>query len=176
MRKSLGKTLHRLFREALNAGKTARSQTRIGNESVSIATAAIEAAKTAARFACEASVVGHRCRQDGHDRGETAARRGRRAASSSPTARCSRAQDVIAEVGFGEAIEMPGLVDAIAAADIVVTSTGASHFILTTENVVEAMAQRPERPLVIVDIAVPRDADPAVAAIPERHVWSISTA
>ena len=43
--RSLGKILHRLFREALNAGKTARSQTRIGDESVSVATAAVEAAK-----------------------------------------------------------------------------------------------------------------------------------
>ena len=46
--KSLGKILHRLFRDALNAGKTARAQTRIGEESGSIATAAVEAAK--ARF------------------------------------------------------------------------------------------------------------------------------
>ncbi len=45
----------------------------------------------------------------------------------------SRAQELIAEVGFGEAIEMPGLVDALAAADIVVTSTGASHFVVTHE-------------------------------------------
>src|SRR5579862_4044560 len=43
--KSLGKTLHRLFRDALRAGKVARSQTRIGGESVSLATAAIDAAK-----------------------------------------------------------------------------------------------------------------------------------
>ena len=76
-----------------------------------------------------------------------------------------RAQDVIAEIGQGQAVEMPGLTDAIASADLVVTSTGASHFILTPQNVGEAMQQRPGRPLVIVDIAVPRDADPAVAQI-----------
>src|SRR6202142_657889 len=43
---SLGKSLHQLFREALSAGKAARSQTKIGNDSVSIATAAIEMAKS----------------------------------------------------------------------------------------------------------------------------------
>src|SRR5579863_732061 len=42
---SLGKSLHQLFREALSAGKAARSQTKIGRDSVSIATAAIEMAK-----------------------------------------------------------------------------------------------------------------------------------
>ena len=45
-------------------------------------------------------------------------------------------------------------------------STGASHFILNTERVGEAMSRRPDRPMFVVDIAVPRDADPAVAEIP----------
>src|SRR6185437_1223527 len=45
--RSLGKTLHRLFREAMSAGKAARTQTRIGDDSTSIATAAIELAKSA---------------------------------------------------------------------------------------------------------------------------------
>ena len=63
-------------------------------------------------------------------------------------------------------MEMPGLVDALAAADVAVASTGASHFVLNTDRVSEAMARRPARPLFIVDIAVPRDADPAVAEIP----------
>src|SRR5581483_5651338 len=44
--KALGTNLHRLFREALNAGKAARSQTRIGDDSTSIATAAVKMAKT----------------------------------------------------------------------------------------------------------------------------------
>src|SRR5579884_1647610 len=44
--RSLGKTLHRLFREAMSAGKAARTQTRIGDDSTSIATAAIELART----------------------------------------------------------------------------------------------------------------------------------
>jgi glutamyl-tRNA reductase len=78
----------------------------------------------------------------------------------------SRAQELIAEVGFGEAIEMPGLVEALGAADVVVTSTGASHFVVKRETVVQAMAQRPDRPLFIIDIAVPRDTDPSVREIP----------
>ena len=75
------------------------------------------------------------------------------------------AQDVIAEIGLGHAVEMPGLIDALAACDIVVTSTGASHFIVTEENVRAALARRPRRELVIIDIAVPRDADPAIASL-----------
>jgi glutamyl-tRNA reductase len=163
--RSLGKILHRLFREALNAGKTARSQTRIGDESVSVATAAVEAAKARLGTLHGKSVVvigaGNmgriavkRLRNEGADRLIVTNRS------------MSRARELIAEAGFGEAIELPGLVEALAAADLVVTSTGASHFVVTRAGVAEAMAQRPERPLFIVDIAVPRDAEPEVAEIP----------
>jgi glutamyl-tRNA reductase len=163
--RSLGKTLHRLFREALNAGKTARSQTRIGDESVSVATAAVEAAKShlgslqgKAVVVIGAGNMGRiavkRLRREGADRLIVTNRS------------MSRARDLIAEAGFGEAIEMPGLVEALAAADLVVTSTGASHFVVTRDGVAEAMARRPDRPLFIVDIAVPRDAEPEVATIP----------
>jgi glutamyl-tRNA reductase len=163
--KSLGKILHPLFRDALNAGKTARAQTRIGHESSSIATAAVDAARLQLGTLNGASIVVigagtmgkiavKRLRQEGAARVIVANRT------------AARARDVVAEAGFGEAMELPGLVDALAVADLVVASTGASHFILNPERVGEAMSRRPERPMFVVDIAVPRDADPAIAAIP----------
>ena len=162
--KSLGRTLDRLFREALAAGKTARAQTRIGGESVSIATAAVEAARSrlATLEGKSILVIGagkmgrtavKRLRQEGADRVIVANRT------------MSRSRGLVAEAGFGEAVEMPELVDALAVADVVVASTGASHFIVGEERVRAAMARRSDRPLFIVDIAVPRDVDPAVASI-----------
>ncbi|HXO16899.1 MAG TPA: glutamyl-tRNA reductase, partial [Candidatus Dormibacteraeota bacterium] len=53
----------------------------------------------------------------------------------------------------------------LAAADVVVASTGASHFVIDEGHVGAAMSRRPQRPLFIVDIAVPRDVDPAVANV-----------
>ena len=70
--KSLGKTLHRLFREALNAGKHARSQTRIGDESVSIATAAIGRGQSASGFARGRIRGRYRRRQNGTHRRQAA--------------------------------------------------------------------------------------------------------
>ncbi|MDQ2662903.1 MAG: glutamyl-tRNA reductase [Candidatus Eremiobacteraeota bacterium] len=163
--RSLGKTLHRLFREAMSAGKAARSQTRIGDESSSVATAAIDLVK--ARLgplaSCSVLVIG------AGKMGRTAAKRLRlegaqRLVVTNRTV--SRAQDLVADIGFGQAVEMPGLTDALAAADVVVTSTGASHFIVNAEKVAEAMSRRPGRPLLFLDIAVPRDVDPAVMDIP----------
>jgi glutamyl-tRNA reductase len=162
--KSLGRTLHRLFREALAAGKTARAQTRIGGESVSIATAAVEAARARLGTLEHTSilVVGagkmgkaavKRLRQEGADRVIVANRT------------MSRSRELIVDAGFGEAVEMPELVDALASADVVVASTGASTFIIEEEHTRAAMAKRAERPLFIVDIAVPRDVDPAVTNV-----------
>jgi glutamyl-tRNA reductase len=162
--KSLGRTLHHLFREALAAGKTARAQTQIGSESVSIATAAVEAAR--ARLG---ELTGKTILVIGAGKmGRTAVKRLRNEGAAKVVVAnrtMSRARELVAETGFGEALELPGLSDALSIADVVVASTGASHFILNEERVGGAMARRPDRPLFIVDIAVPRDADPAIASI-----------
>jgi len=152
-----------LFREALSAGKAARSQTKIGNDSVSIATAAIEMAKSHVGDLSGKTVVV----VGAGSMGTTAARRlkseGARLVLLNRTH--ERAAELAASLGTGETKPLPAIADALLDADVVVTSTGASHFILDAAKVSEAMAARAERPLFIVDIAVPRDVDPAVADI-----------
>jgi glutamyl-tRNA reductase len=170
--KSLGRSLHRLFREALAAGKTARAQTQIGGASASVATAAVAAAR------CRLGTLeGKAILVVGAGKmGRTAVKRLRlegaaRVIVASRTR--SRSRDLVADAGFGEAMEMPELVDAISLADVVVASTGASHFVLNQARVRAAMERRPGRPLFIVDIAVPRDADPAVTQIPNVSLVDI---
>jgi glutamyl-tRNA reductase len=161
---SLGKTLHSLFREAINAGKAARSQTDIGGQSTSIATAAVSAAVQHVGDLRGRSVVV----VGAGKMGSLVARRLKAAGCGEIVVlnrTAQRARDVVDAIGTGRAIELPGLTDAIRNADIVVTSTGAPAFVLTVDNVADAMASRPERPLFIVDIAVPRDCDPEVATI-----------
>ncbi|MFY9779036.1 MAG: glutamyl-tRNA reductase [Candidatus Baltobacteraceae bacterium] len=170
--RSLGKTLHALFREALSAGKQARSQTWIGGDSISVATAAIEMAKERLGDLNGKSVlvVG------AGKMGATAAKRLRLEGCREllvANRTCQRAQHLVEGLGVGEAVEMPGLTEAMKRADIVVASTGASHFVITPGNVAEAMLARPHRPLFIVDIAVPRDVDPEVARIPNVGVADI---
>jgi glutamyl-tRNA reductase len=162
---SLGKNLHRLFREALNAGKSARSSTEIGNESVSIATAAITMAKqhVGALRGKDVVLVG------AGKMGRTAAKRLKIEGAGSlrvVNRTHERAKELVEHLGIGEALTLPSLLDALRGADIVITSTGAQHFVLTTELIAEAMRSRPHRPLFLVDIAIPRDVDPLVALIP----------
>ena len=71
------------------------------------------------------------------------------------------------------AIGFDRISEALRAADIVVTSTGAPHLVISRELVEEAMEFRPERPLIIIDIAVPRDVDPGVNELANAHCYDI---
>lgn len=170
--RSLGHVLHRLFRDAINAGKTARSQTAIGQASGSIATAAVEAAK-----AHLGSLEGKTIVVIGAGKmGRNAVKRLRLegAARVIVTNRTiARARQAALDAGIGEAADLPSLAEALPLADVVVASTGASHFILDAHRVGDAMQRRPERPLFVVDIAVPRDADPSIAEIPNVSLVDI---
>jgi len=57
--------------------------------------------------------------------------------------------------------------------DIVISSTGSQHYVLTRSQVEPLMEKRPERPLFLIDIAVPRDLDPAIAGIGNVHLYDI---
>jgi glutamyl-tRNA reductase len=146
---SLGKTLHSLFREAINAGKAARSQTDIGGQSVSIATAAVNFAIAHVGDLRGTSVVV----VGSGKMGSLVARR----------LKAEGCHEIV--VVNGRTMGTPEVGAALANADIIVTSTGASDFVLTNELIGAAMIPRPNRPLFIVDIAVPRDCDPDVALI-----------
>lgn len=164
--RSLGKTLHTLFRAALEAGKAARTRTAISGDSTSVATAAVLYAKEHLGDLAGKSVLVVGAGKMG---GIAARRLKAEGAGDIIVLNRShkRAQDVASELGdVARTAELPGLVDALRTVDVVVTSTGASHFVLTPGNVAEAMLARPTRPLFIVDIAVPRDVDPEVARLP----------
>ena len=163
--RTLGKSLHMLFREAINAGKTARSRTAIAGDSTSIATAAVEAAKRHL-----GSLGGKTVLVVGAGKmGAIAARRLRAEGAAEIiilNRSHGRAADVAGALGSGARVaDQPGIVSALAEADVVVTSTGASTFVITVSDVAAALATRPDRPLFIVDIAVPRDVDPEVAEL-----------
>lgn len=74
------------------------------------------------------------------------------------------AQAIVDEVG-GEVIEGGHVQEALARADLVVSATSAPHTVIHAEGVRAMLAARPDRPLVIVDVAVPRDVDPDVRGV-----------
>lgn len=161
---AVGELLDELFRRALQLGKRVRSETAIGAGSVSVSTAAVGAACEELGTLEERAllVVGA-----GEMAGLTARYAIERGAASVTVCNrtLARAQELARQVG-GRAVGYECLSQELAAADLVISQTAASGYVLSEPLVAEAMASRDGRPLVLVDIALPADIDPEVVQIP----------
>jgi glutamyl-tRNA reductase len=166
-----GATLDRLFESAFRAGKRARAETSIGAGVVSIASAACELARQGLQTldTLRVVVVGA---------GETSRLAAKHLAHHCPggvtilNRTRSRAEALALELGI-TAKPLADLTNAMASADLVVTATAAPTALIGVEDVRSAMATRPDRPLLIIDLAVPRDVEPEVAAITGVTLHSI---
>lgn len=73
----------------------------------------------------------------------------------------------------GEAVSLEELAEQLLAADILISSTGSPQYLLTREQVKAAMRRRKQRPLFLIDIAVPRDLDPAINDLDNVYLYNI---
>jgi glutamyl-tRNA reductase len=170
-----GRVLSELGRLALRTGKRARTETGIGRAGLSLLSAAVDLA--AARLGPAAQgpdalagravlIVGA-----GSMSGLAAATAARSGAASIVVANRTRshAERLAASVGT-TATRITGLADlpaAIAAADVVISCTGAAGPVITRDTVSAALgARQAPGPLVIMDLAMPRDVEPAAAGLP----------
>ena len=156
-----GPVLNLVFRHAIEVGKRARSETGIARSITSISQAAVAMAtdRLGTLSGRDVLVLG------AGEMGEGMAV----ALSDSGGARITvanrtpgRADDLAARIG-GTAIALGELPAALGDVDVMLTSTGAASIILEYADLEHALAARDRRPLLIVDIAVPRDVDPGVA-------------
>jgi len=83
-----------------------------------------------------------------------------------------RAAEFAGRLG-GEPMRLEEAAARLAEADVVISSTGSREYVLTKAQVEQAMRSRPSRPLFLIDIAVPRDLDPAIADIPNVFLYDI---
>ncbi|HEU4942051.1 MAG TPA: glutamyl-tRNA reductase [Gaiellaceae bacterium] len=159
-RGAVGPLLDRLFRQALHTGKRVRTETAIGESPASVASAA--AALAAQVFG---DLAGRRIVVIGAGKvGELAARNlvGRGAELSFVANRSLDRASSLAERFGGAPLSLDSIDRELAEADIVVSSTSARDPILAREQLERALRARKGRPLLLVDLAVPRDVDPAV--------------
>lgn len=169
-----GPVLDRLFRRAVEIGKQARTETRIGAGRASIGSVAAElVASTRGGSLDDALVVVVGAGKMGGLAARSLAQRGAQridVANRSP----ERAAKVVADSGAeGVGVGFAQLHDELVRCDAVVSSTNAPHVVLTRERVEAAVRERDGRPLVLVDLAVPRDVDPACGSIPGVHVFDL---
>jgi len=166
-----GHVLHRLYQSAFSAAKRARSETNIGRQSVNISSCAVELARHIFGDLAGKTVL----LMGAGEMAELAARHLRSNGCSDilvANRTLKRAESLAAEFK-GHALTMEQLPDYLDAADIVLSSTGASIFVLLPNIVEAAMKKRHNRPMFLVDIAVPRDIDPRVADIDDVYLYDI---
>jgi glutamyl-tRNA reductase len=159
-----GPVSNRLFRDALAAGKRARTETGISRANTSVSTVAV---KLAADFL--GSLADRRVLVIGAgENAELTARALRDRGVETlfvANRRYDRALGLAQRFG-GRAVTFEDLPQELEAADIVVTSTGAPHQIVGREELEFVAASRLGRPLVMIDLAVPRDIEPSVRDCP----------
>jgi len=85
-----------------------------------------------------------------------------------------RAEELATEMG-GSAVRFDDWQRVLERVDIVISSTGSPHAIVRRDHVEQARRARKYRPLFFIDIAVPRDIDPAVGEIEEVYLYDIDT-
>ena len=158
-----GPTLNLLFRHALEAGKRARTDTAIGRHTTSISQAAVAmAADRLGGLEGRAGLV-----LGAGEMGEAMALGLAKAGTVLTVA--NRTWDTavaLAERTQGRAIRLGDLAAELADVDVLLTSTGAATPLLEADELGPVITARAGRPLLIVDIAVPRDVDPAVGELP----------
>jgi glutamyl-tRNA reductase len=158
-----GPLLDRLFDRALRAGKRARAETSVSGGVVSVASASVELLRAELTTLADRRVlvVGA---------GETARLVVRHLAQTKSSSvivanRTLESGRTLAAAVGGRAVPLEEVAGALAEADGVICATRAPGFVLTAARLAGAMAERGGRPLVLVDLAVPRDVEPAAAAI-----------
>jgi glutamyl-tRNA reductase len=160
-----GRLLHELMQQALRVGKRAHAETGIDRAGQNVVVAALDVAETQLRGGLAgrpALVIGAGAM--GALAVATLARRGVGQLSvANRTA--DRAQRLAQSYG-ATAVPMDDLTAALAAVDVVVAATGSTQPVLSRADVERARTGRADGPLVVLDLAVPRDVEPATADVP----------
>ncbi|MGV1035469.1 MAG: glutamyl-tRNA reductase [Candidatus Nanopelagicales bacterium] len=159
-----GRALNDLAQSALRVGKRVHSETGIDRHGASVVSVALDEASAIlgnlsdqTALVVGAGAMSSLALQTLTNRGVTDLTITSRTAESSERAATS--------VG-ATAIRIDDLPARIAGADVVVSATGANGLVIDFDTVAAAMAQRPDRPLVVVDLALPHDTDEAINQLP----------
>jgi len=168
---TLGGTLGRLFQHTFTVAKQIRTDTAIGSSPVSVAFAAVRLAKqifgdmgqqTALLIGAGETI--ELAARHLHDNGT-----GRMIIANRTV---ERAHDLAGQFdGYGIALQ--DIPAHLSEADIVISSTASQTHILNKDMVTEALKQRKHKPMFMVDIAVPRDIDPAISELEDVYLYTV---
>ena len=165
-----GQILNRLFHTSLRVGKKVRSETGIGDSSLSVPRVAVKLAEEVF-----GDLTGRRALVLGAgDMSELVVKhlRDRGVADLLIANRTPQRASLLAERVGGRAVAFDALAAELPEVDVVVSSTGSGEWVVRSDTVAEALATRNE-PLFFIDIAVPRDIDPVVQTLERVYLYDI---
>ncbi|MFZ0444517.1 MAG: glutamyl-tRNA reductase [Bacillus sp. (in: firmicutes)] len=169
--KTSGTVFNQLFKQAITLAKKAHSNTDIGANAVSVSYAAVELAKKVFGtienkhvLILGAGKMGELAIENLHGNGAT---------NVTVVNRTYEKAKDLATRFHGKAKSIDELQDALMEADILISSTGAKDFVLSKQMVERIEKKRKGKPLFMVDIAVPRDLDPAIAELEGVFLYDI---
>jgi glutamyl-tRNA reductase len=168
---STGPVLHSLFQQAFSVAKIVRTDTEIGASAVSVAYASVNLARQIfADFAQHSALL-----VGAGDTIELVAQHlaGRKIGSMVIANRSIARARVLAQEHKGFAIELAEIPDHLAAADIIICSTASPDPLISREMVQAALKARRRKPMFIVDLAVPRDVEPAVGELEDIYLYTV---
>lgn len=169
--KTTGTIFNMLFKQAVTMAKRAHSETAIGETAVSVSYAAIELGKRIFGTFQKKSVMIIGAGETGE---LTAKHLYANGAERVVVVNRTRERAILLADKFnGVAYSMSEALERLHEADIIISSTGAEGFVLNREQVTAAMKRRKSKPLFMIDIAVPRDLDPAIAAVDNVFLYDI---
>jgi glutamyl-tRNA reductase len=166
-----GSRLNRAFQKAFNVAKHIRTETNIQRGSVSVGSVAVELAEKifSSLAGRQAMVIG------AGDTSEKTARallsRGVQSIIVSNRSH-ERAVELAAALG-GRAVQFEDWAAEFPQTDIVISSTSAPHYVLDRARLEPLLKSRKSRPLLLIDIAVPRDIEPEVNFLPNVYLYNI---
>ena len=167
---TVGRALHPVAQRALRVGKRVHTETGIDRAGASLVSVALDRAEDRIGSLDGRRVLVVGAGSMGSLAATTLARRGADVVVSTRTeTHAARLADSLG----GRAAPLSDLPAELAAADLLLTCTGATGLVVGADVVAGAMTGR-SRPLAVVDLALPRDVDPAVAALPDVHVVDLA--
>ena len=155
--------LARLFQQASRAGRRVRRDTGIGGNALSVSRSCVELARLVVGDLSSSSVLVVGAGEAGRIAAEALSLAGVR--NITVTNRTYAKAEELAGSLSGRALPFDRLPEALGESDIVIGCTGSPGYVLQASLVDRTMAFRPERPLFLMDIAVPRDIDPGAAGV-----------
>ncbi|TET54413.1 MAG: glutamyl-tRNA reductase, partial [Actinobacteria bacterium] len=163
--------LNRLFRRAFRVGKRVRTETPIGESAVSVSYAAVQLAKKVFQ-----DLEGHTVMIMGAGKMSELTAKHLQDQGVSSVLVSNRTYDKaveLAKIFKGRAVKFDNFVEEMVNADIVISSTAAPHPIIRKEEMKKVMKGRKNKPIFIIDIAVPRDIDPEVNSLYNVYLYDI---